>query len=185
MPLLPDLQALRAAADAVDGTAATVEADAGHVGGLVDGLPWRGLRREVTARAAGAALAAAAGQAAAERDLARALRELALEVEHELRMLAALAARARAHLDELLRRARALVEATGRAVADAAAAAVARVVVEVMTFDPAGALNEARQLAEEALERLRAITLRLQALPEAHDPVWRRLAPQILAWHPV
>ena len=185
MPVLPDLRALHTAADAVDRAADTVEADAAGVARLVDDLPWRGPRREVAAGGARAAVLAARGQVAAERDLARALRQLAIDVEHELQVLAALAARARRHLEELLHRARALVAATADAVAGAVARAGAQVLFEVVTMDPLGALREARQMAERAGEILRSVSLRLQALPEPSDPVWRRLAPVILGWRPV
>lgn len=185
MPVLPDLGVLYAAADAIDRTAATVEADAASVDRLVDALPWRGPRREVVAGGARVAVGVARGQAGAERELARALRQLALDVERELQVLAELAARARHHLEDLLQRAQALVAATADAVAAAAASIATRVLLEVATLDPAGALREARQLAEEALDRLRRITLRLHSLPARSDPIWRRLAPEILGWRPV
>ena len=184
VPFLPDVAALRVAADRLDRTAATVEADASTIASLVEGVPWRGPRREVVRGTARAAVAVARAQAGAERELARSLRQLALEVEEELRFLIALAERARRHLEELLRRARALVEATADAVRDAAAQVATRVLLEVATLDPAGAVREARALAEEALDRLRSITLRLQSLPLPHDPQWRRLGPEILAWRP-
>lgn len=185
MPFLPDLQALHVAADAVDRTAATVEADASSVSGLLDGLPWLGPRRELVVGGARMAVGVARGQAAEERELARALRQLAVAVERELQVLAALAARARRHLEELLQRARALVAATADAVATAAARAGTRILFEVMTFDPMGALREARQAAERAVDTARSITARLQALPVPHDPGWRQLGPEILGWRPV
>lgn len=185
MPVFPDLRALHAAADAVDRAASMVESDAASVAGLVDGLPWRGPRRQIVVGGATAAVGVARGQAAAERELARALRQLALDVEHELRLLAALADRARRHLEDLLRRARALVAATADAVAAAAAQVGTRVLFEVVTFDPVGALREARELAERALETAWRITVRLQALPVPHDPAWRHLGPELLAWRPL
>lgn len=185
MPVLPDLRALHTAADAVDRAADTVEADAASVAGLVGGLPWRGPRRELVVGGANAAVGVARGQAAAERELARALRQLALDVEHELRLLAALADRARRHLEDLLRRARALVAATADAVAAAAARVASRVLFEVVTLDPVGALREAKELAERAVETARRITVRLQSLPSPADPAWRQLAPEILGWRPV
>jgi len=184
MPVLPDLRALHIAADAVDRAADTVQADADGVARLLHDLPWRGPRREFVADSTEAAVLVARGQVAVERDLARALRQLALDVEHELQMLAALAARARRHLEELLHRARALVAATAEAVAGAAARA-GTFLFEVATMDPLGALREARHLADRASEILRSIAVRLQTLPEPSDPVWRRLAPAILGWRPL
>jgi hypothetical protein len=139
----------------------------------------------VVGGAAHAAVGVARAQAGAERELARALRQLALDVEDELRFLAALADRARRHLEELLRRARSMVEAAADAVTDAVAQLATHVLLEVVTLDPGGAVREARVLAEQALDRWRSITLRLQTLPEAHDPQWRRLGPEILAWRPL
>jgi ABC-type transporter Mla subunit MlaD len=185
MSLLPRVAELYRAADAVDATAAAVEADMANVTLLIEGLPWRGNRREVAHAAAAAATSAGRQQAAAERDLARALRRLAGDVEQELRVLADLARRARTHLEDLLRRARALVEAAAGVVAEAAARAATRVVVEVMTFDPVGALREARAMADEAADRVRRITMRLASLPEPSDPQWRRLGPEILGWRPL
>lgn len=185
MSVLPDLRALHTAADAVDRAADIVEADATGVAGLLDDLPWRGPRREVAAGGARAAVLAARGQVGAERSLARALRQLALDVEREVQVLAALAARARRHLEDLLHRARALVAATADAVAGAAARIGTHVLFEVVTMDPLGAWREARQLAERAGEVLRSVTLRLQTLPEPTDPVWRQLGPVILGWRPV
>lgn len=161
-----------------------MEAEAGRVGGLVAGLPWRGVRRDAATGSARVAAGVARGQAEAERDLAMALRELAFAVERELRVLDELAARARRHLEDLLRRATALVEATAQAAADAAATGV-RVAFDVLTFDPAGAVREARRLAEAAGDRLLEITHRLQTLPVPYDPVWHQLGPQLLAWRPV
>ncbi len=183
MPLLPDLSVLHAAADVIDRTAATVEADAAAAAALVDGLPWRGPRREVVAATTRAAGGVAHGQAAAERDLARALRQLAVEVEHELQVLRELAGRARRRLEDLLGQAQGLADATASAVA-AAAEAVGRVVVEVVTGDPVGALRQARRLADQAADRVRRIAARLHSLPEPHDPSWRQLGPEILGWHP-
>jgi ABC-type transporter Mla subunit MlaD len=185
MPILPSVGELYRAADAVDATAALVEVDMANVARLVEGLPWRGNRREVAHAAVTAATSAGLQQAAAERELARALRRLAGDVERELRVLADLAQRARRHLEDLLRRAKALVEAAAAIVAEAAARTAARVVVEVMTFDPVGALCEARAVADEAADRLRRITMRLGSLPEPSDPQWRRLGPEILGWSPL
>jgi len=184
MPVLPDLRSLYEAADAVDRTAGTVEADTASLARMIDGLPWRGPRRDLIAGSATLAVGAAGGQAAEERALARALRALAIDVEHELRVLAELADRARRHLEELLRRARALVEATAAVVADAAAQVGPRVVIEVVTFDPVGALREARRLADQAVDRMRSVMVRLHTLPEPRDPAWRQLGPEILGWRP-
>lgn len=185
MPVLPDLRALVTAADAVDRVAATVEADAGGVARLLEELPWHGPRRHAVGGGARLAVGAARGQVAAERDLARALRQLALDVEHELAVLAALAARARRHLEDLMHRARALVAAAADAVAGAAAQVGTRLVLEVVTLDPLGALREARAMAERAGEILRSVVVRLQTLPDPSDPVWRELGPMVLAWRPV
>lgn len=183
MAILPDLGALRSAADAIDATAAVVDADAAMVAQRIEALPWTGLRRQTVVGSTLVAVGAARGQADAERELARALRRLAGEVEQELRLLAELAARARRHLEDLLRRARALVEQAWSAVADAAAR-VGEIVVDVLTFDPSAALREARALADQAVDRLRQVTDRLGTLPEPHDPVWRRLGPEVLSWRP-
>jgi hypothetical protein len=182
MPLLPDVHALRSAADAIDRTAAMVEADAGSADRLVSGLPWRGPRREVVAASIRMAAGVARNQADAERDLARALRQLAAEVEHELQVLRELADRARRHLEDLLQRARALVDATAAALE--AASVVTHAVVEIVIGDPLGALRDARYLAAQAVERMQAVLARLQSLPAATDPIWRQLGPATLAWHP-
>ncbi len=178
MPVRPDLRALTLAADALDRSAGAVEADAAGVDQLVGGLPWHGPRRDVVGRSVEVATGAARSAPA------WALRQLALDVEHELRVLAALADRARRHLEDLFRQAHALVRATADAVADLAAQGVARIAWEVVTLDPAGALAEARALADQAHDRLASVTLRLAALPEPHDVAWRRLGPEILAWRP-
>jgi len=187
MSVLPDLQALRTAADAVDRTAVTVESDAASVDRLVDAIPWRGPLRNRVVGDAKTAVGVAHGQAAAERELARALRQLSLEVERELAVLAALAAlaaRARRHLEDLLHQAQALVSATADAVANAAAQG-ARILVAVVTADPTAALREARQIASKAVHDMQRITVRLHTLPEPHDPAWRRLGPEILGWRPL
>lgn len=184
MLLLPDVAALYRAADAVDATAARVDADMAAVSRTVEGLLWYGPRRDVVIGAVAAATWPGRQQASAERDLARALRQLARETEAELRVLAELAARARGHLEDLLRRARAVVDVTASAVGELASR-VGATVVEVLTFDPVAALREARALAEQAVERLRTITVRLNSLPAPHDPRWRRLGPEILGWRPL
>lgn len=184
MLALPDVEVLYRAADAIDATAARVEADMATVTQLVDGLPWHGPRRSVASASAVVAAGTGRRQATAERDLARALRRLARETEAELRVLADLAARARSHLEGLLRRAEALVVAAAGTLADATAS-VGAVMVEVLTFDPAAAVREARVLAEQAADRMRSITARLHSLPVAHDPQWRHLGPDILGWRPL
>lgn len=184
MPSNPDVRSLRAAADAVDRSADAVEADAAATARLVEGLPWHGPRRQVVVNGALGAVAVGRAQAEAERALARALRQLAAEVEHELRVLSELAARARRHLEELLRRARSVAAATADAVTRAAAG-VGSIVAEVMTLDPLGAVREARQLADEAEGILRSVVQRLQTLPEPHDPAWRHLGPALLGWRPL
>ena len=184
MPVLPDIRSLFTAADAVDHIADTLETDATAVDRLIVDLPWRGPRREVVVATTQLAVGSARGQVEAERELARSLRELAQEVEREIELLAGLADRARRHLEELLRRAEALVQMTADAVVDAATRA-ANIVVEVVTMDLAEAVREARELAERAYERLREIVSRLQTLPVSHDPVWRQLGPELLAWRPL
>ncbi len=52
-------------------------------------------------------------------------------------------------------------------------------------MDPVGALREAKHLAQQAADGLRSIALRLQTLPEPHDPRWRQLGPEILGWRPL
>ncbi len=184
MPILPDVQALRDAATVVDATAAGVDADAAEVAGRLESIPWQGPRRERVVLAGLAAVHTARRQAAAQRALARALRELAGAVERELRELAVLAARARIHLEELLARARALAARAAQELADAAAAA-ASFVWDLATGDAAGAVQAARTLVERAEECVRSITLRLHRLPEAHDPLWRSLGPELLSWRPL
>ncbi len=49
----------------------------------------------------------------------------------------------------------------------------------------AGAVQAARTLVDRAEECVRSITLRLHRLPEAHDPVWRSLGPELLSWRPL
>jgi len=185
MPIVPDLRSLATAADAVDRTAATVDADVAAVDRLVGELPWRGPRREMVVASATTAVGVARGQVAAERALARALRQLALDVEHELRVLADMAARARRHLEELLQRAQALVAATADAVASAVTHGLTRVVAAIVTADPAAALREARHIADQAARSMQAIVVRLGTLPEPHDPAWRQLGPIILGWRPL
>ena len=184
MPVVPDLRSLFEAADRVDHIADALEADATAVDRLVEDLPWRGPRRDLVAATTRMAVGSARGQVEAERDLARSLRQLAQEVERELELLAGLADRARRHLEELLRRAEALVQRTADAVAEAAVRA-ANIVLEVVTVDLAEAVREARELAERAYERLREIVSRLQTLPVSHDPVWRQLGPELLGWRPL
>lgn len=184
MPVLPDLRRLFTAADAVEHIADTLETDAAAVDRLVEDLPWRGPRREVVAATTRLAVGSARGQVEAERYLARNLRQLALEVERELELLAGLADRARRHLEELLRRAEALAQIAADAAADFAVRA-ASVVAELVTMDLADAVREARELAERAYEKLRSIAARLQTLPVSHDPVWRQLGPELLAWRPL
>ena len=185
MLLLPKVHELRQAADDVDAVAVRVDVDAASVARLVEELPWSGPRREAVRATTAVAVGIARGQADAERELAAALRRLAGEVERELRVLAELAARARGHLEELLRRARALADAAAAAVAEAAARVATRVVAEILSFDPVGALREARAVAQQAADRLGVITARLATLPEPHDPQWRRLGPEILGWRPL
>lgn len=181
MPLLPDLEALRRAADAVDATATALETDVTAMARRIEEIPWRGPRRdEVVGGGARGALILAEGQVDAERALAAALRRLATEVERVLRELAQLADAARRHLEELLRRARAAA-----AVAAAAAGHVARAVADLITHDPIGALHEGRAALRQAEQLVDAIAGRLRTLPEPHDPVWRQLGPQILGWRPL
>ena len=185
MALLPDLQALHAAAAAIERTADAVEADAAAVQHLVEAVPWRGPRRErVLSSVSEGAIRTGRGQAAAERVLARALRDLARTVERELEVLAALAAQARRHLEDLLTRARAVAAQAAQAVAEASRA-MATVVLEIMTFDPAGALQAAQRTVERAEDALRSISARLHGLPPPHDPVWHRLGLEILRWQPL
>ena len=185
MPVVPDLSSLRAAADAVDRTAGTVEADAAAVQRLVDAIPWRGPLRERVADGARAAVGVAGGQARAEQALARALRQLAATVEHELQVLAALAAQGRRHLEELLHRAQALAQAAADAVAAAVARAATHLVLDLVSGDALAAVHEARQMADRVTEALRAVVERLTALPDPHDPAWYHLGPAILGWRPL
>ena len=184
MPIIPDLEALRAAASAVDRTAAEVDADATLVASRLEAIPWRGPRRDRALVLVDEAVRTGRRQAEAERALARALRELAGAVERELRELAVLAAQARRHLEELLARARALVTRAAQELSDVAATA-ATFVWELATGDAAGAVVAARELVRRAEECLRSITLRLHGLPEPSDPLWRSLAPEIVRWQPL
>lgn len=183
MPILPDLRSLREAANIVDATAQSVENDAADVDRLINALPWTGRRREVLGASLLAATSTARQQATAERNLARALRQLAGEAERELAVLKALAERARRHLDDLLRRAHALVERTVNELS-AATRGLARVAGEILSFDPAGAVRESGELVARAKASLRSITEKLQGLPEPFDPIWRTLGPSILGWRP-
>ncbi len=187
MAVIPDLQALQAAAAAIEKTAGDVEADAGVVDGKLQSIPWKGPRRDRVLGLAGAAVSTGRRQAEAERALARALRQLASTVEHELQVLAELAARARRHLEELLARARTLVARAAQEVANATALArsVITAVVDVVTADAAGALRAARSMVARAEELMQTITVRLNGLPDVHDPVWRQLGQEILRWQPV
>ena len=185
MAFLPDLQALHAAAAAVERTADAVEADAVAMQHLVEAVPWRGPRRErVLSSVSDGAVRTGRGQAAAERALARALRDLARTVERELEVLAALAARARRHLEDLVTQARAVATHAAQVAAEASRA-MATVVLEIMTFDPAGALRAAQRTVERAQDALAAISARLHGLPPPHDPVWHRLGLEILRWQPL
>lgn len=125
MAILPDLQALRDAANSVDRTAADVDADATGVAGRMEAIPWQGPRHDRVLFLAGAAVTTARNQAETERALARALRDLARAAERELQELAVLASRARRHLEDLLSRARALVARATQELADRAGAAAA------------------------------------------------------------
>jgi len=185
MPVLPDLRALTAAADAVDRSADTVDADIAAVDRLVGALAWNGPRRDVIVSRVSTTVGVGRRQVAAERALARALRQLAVDVENELRALAELAARARRHLEELLQRAQALVAATASAVVDAVGQSLPGIVFAVVTADPGAALREAKHVAEQAVRNLQAIAMRLETLPEPHDPTWRHLGPGILGWRPL
>jgi len=40
-------------------------------------------------------------------------------------------------------------------------------------------------MKHRAEEGLRSITLRLEGLPEPHDPVWRSLGAELLRWQPL
>ncbi len=185
MALLPDLQTLHAAAAAVDRIADQVDADAAAVDQRLVAIPWLGPRRDrILAQVADVATGPVRGQAASERALARALRELAGTIERELDALAALAARARRHLEELLAQARAGVALATQAAAELARG-LATLAFEVLTHDPIGAFRAAQALVERAEDVLRSIGLRLQALPEPHDPAWRRLGVEILQWQPL
>ena len=184
MAILPDLRALTHAATAVERTAADVDADAGAVTGRLEAIPWQGPRRDRVLVVAELAVGTARRQAEAERMLARALRELAGAVERELQELAVLAARARRHLEELLARARVLLARAVQELSEVAAAA-ASFVWEVATGDVGGAVQAARALVQRTEECLRLITLRLQGLPAAHDPLWRPLATEIMRWQPL
>jgi len=183
--LLPNLQTLHAAAAAVDRIADQVDADAASADRLVEAVPWRGPRRErILSLVADGAVGTGRRQAGAERDLARALRELAGEVERELRVLADLAARARRHLEDLLSRARALAVHAAEAAA-AAVRGMASMALEMLTGDMDGAVRAAQNMVDRAEDALRSITQRLQGLPPPHDPGWHRLGVEILQWQPV
>lgn len=151
---------------------------------VVEGLPWQGGRRNAVTASATAIAGVGRQQASAERELAQALRRLAVDAEAELRFLAELADRARSHLEDLLRRARALVDLAASAVAEAAAR-VGGMLLDVLAGDPVGALREAREVAEQASDRMRSIAVRLSALPVPYDPQWRRIGPEILGWRPL
>lgn len=183
MAFLPDVRSLIAAAEAVERTAADVDADAAHTHDLLEAVPWTGPRRTRVLALGEAAVRQGHGQAEAERALARALRELAGAVERELEALARLAARARRHLEELLARAHGVVQAARQA-ADAAGRALA-VVVDIMAGNPVGAVQAAQAMVDQAEEIRRAIAQRLQGLPEDHDPAWRHLGEAILRWQPL
>lgn len=185
MAFLPDLRTLHTAAAAVERIADQVEADAASVDRLVEAVPWRGPRRErILALVADGAVGHGRRQAGAERELARALRELAGEVERELQVLADLAARARRHLEDLLSRARAVVASAAQAAAEAVRS-MASMAFEMLTGDLAAAARAAQSLVERAEDALRSITQRLDSLPAPYDPAWRRLGPGILQWQPL
>lgn len=185
MAFLPDLQTLHAAAAAVDRIADQVDADAAVVHQRLVAIPWLGPRRDrILDQVAEAATGPGRAQAASERALARALRELAGTVERELEALVALAAQARRHLEELLDRARAGVALAAQAAAEAVRG-MATIAFEVFTGDAVGAVRAAQALVERAEDVLRSILLRLHGLPEPHDPVWRRLGVEILQWQPL
>ena len=185
MSLLPDLQTLHAAAAAVERIADQVDADATSADRLVEAIPWRGPRRErILSLVADGAVGTGRRQAGAERELARALRELAGEVERELHVLADLAARARRHLEDLLSRARAVAAHAAQAAAEAVRS-MASVAFEMLTGDPAGAVRAAQSMVDRAEDALRSITQRLQGLPAPHDPTWHRLGVEILQWQPL
>lgn len=184
MAVLPDLQALAAAAVAVERTAADVDADAAAVKALVDAVPWSGPRRERLLVLADGAIAAGRRQAQAERDLALALRQMAAAVQHELEVLAVLASQARRHLEELLSSARGLAVQAAQEAADILRGFVT-IAVGVMTGDPGAAVQAAQALAEKADSLLRSITARLANLPAPHDPAWRHLGEEILRWQPL
>lgn len=185
MALLPDLRSLHTAAAAVDRIADQVEADAAAVDRLVEAVPWRGPRRErILSLVADGAVGQGRRQAGAERELARALRELAGEVERELQVLADLAARARRHLEDLLARARAVATSAAQAAAEAVRS-MASVAFEMLTGDAVAAVRAAQSLVDRAEDALRSITQRLHGLPAPYDPVWHRLGPGILQWQPL
>ncbi len=184
MAIRPDLRTLQAAAAAVERTAADVEADGANVNRQLGAIAWKGLRRERVLALADAAVSSGRRQAEAERELARALRELAGAVERELEQLALLAARARQHLEELLARAQALAARAAEEVATAARSLVT-IAFDLATGDPNGALRAAQGLVNQVEQVLRSITVRLQGLPASDDPVWRSLGEEILRWQPL
>ncbi|MEO5678964.1 MAG: hypothetical protein ABIS47_04765 [Acidimicrobiales bacterium] len=180
---MPDLRSLTAAAEAVERTAAGVDADGARTQALLEAVPWTGPRCTRVVALGEAAVRQGQRQADAERALARALRELAGAVERELEALALLAARARRHLEDLLARAHGVAQAARQA-ADAARHTMA-VVVDLMIGNPAGAVQAAHALVQQAEDIYRAIAQRLQGLPEDHDPAWRQLGQEILRWQPL